>query len=252
MYRNAHAPLWSLGQAAALTLTLSALAAAQSPVADQETTPTPAAARDASQPRAAGQPEGARASVEHAEEIHANYDDTIEIYGQILERERTDTGALDRRIEANEQLIERYKPKLAHAEQALRGLRVTSYKHALALKTKFEAGEISEATYRKELGRAEADLERRRKQLEEDVNFYREEIETARARLAQLRVRRQQVAELARTSGLHKPTRPAPGDRLLNGLVRTLDALAILQTPRLTMDDNERCRRCNIFRLHAD
>ncbi|GIW70623.1 MAG: hypothetical protein KatS3mg102_0165 [Planctomycetota bacterium] len=182
------------------------------------------------------------------EEISANYDATIEIYDGILQRQSTDTSALDRRIAANEELVERYRPLLARAEEQLRALQVDTMNRALRLKAERDRGELSEEAFRTQLAEAERRDAERRARLQDDVAFYRTELEAAERRLAELRAERQALARRLELGEAAARKPPAPGDRLLRGLLDTLDRLEVFPGgPRLTMDDNEACRGCNRF-----
>jgi hypothetical protein len=211
-----------------------------------------AAPGDAEPPAAVAQAEATgNPSQDQAAAIHANYDDTIDIYRGILDRERTDTGALDRRIASNEQLVERYRPLLARAEQELRGMQVQTFNRALQLKSKYEQGEISEQTYRDELAREEQELGERRERLEGDVSFYRAEVSAAAARLVELRTRREQMEQARQAAGVTGAETPAPGQTLISGLLSAMDELGVFPGPRFTMDGATGCRPCNAFEPHG-
>lgn len=191
-------------------------------------------------------PAGAGQTVDHSVEIDGNYDATVAIYQNILDKQGYDPANLDRRIQANEEMIARYKPALVCAETELRKMQVDFMNRAFQLKQQKEHGQITDDMFGKLIAQEELKHNRKREGLAQDVEFYKDEIVQAETRLKELREQRRLVAERAKREGREPPKKKAPGEALFQGFSATLDQLSGFNT-RFTMDGGAACRSCNHF-----
>ncbi len=183
-------------------------------------------------------PEEAAESGGGAEAINANYDATLDIYQNILDRQDVDTRWVDRRIQANEEILERYGPRLSNSEQRLRVLQVTFMNRALELKRERDAGALTPEAFAERIKDEEARYRKRKDRLREDVAYYRGEQTDAQARLQALQEQRQAVErEIALRTPATPPER-APGEELLDGIFQTLDQLSGFRV-HLTMEGTD-------------
>jgi chromosome segregation ATPase len=182
-----------------------------------------------------------------SQQIGANLDATIATYEQILERQRTDTALIRRRITSNQALLDKYGPELLKMEDEFRKLQVEFMTRTLALKRQKQQGQISEEQYQKALTEEYAKFERKRGAIMGDLTFYREEVGGAEVRLAEHHAKKTEMEERIkreRPELLEKKRTPA--ERATDGLTATLEKLSGFE-PRFTMDGAVDCEHCNSF-----
>lgn len=169
------------------------------------------------------------------EEINSNYDATLDIYGAILDRQETDPAMLERRIESNKDLLERYQPKLTESEQELRALQVAYLNRVVALKRRLDQGELNEDEFRQELERDRSRYERRKARLADDVSFYRDETTEASKRLDTLGREHSRVVSFAEAQQAAQPEKQDPNEQAVEEVWQKLDDLSGFRV-RFTMD----------------
>lgn len=206
--------------------------------------PAPTGAPPAASPNAG--PAGGDDGQDRSAEILGNYDATLDIYKNILDKQGTDPANIDRRIQSNEEMIGKYRPQLAQAQSELRKMQVEFMNRAFQLKQQKESGQITEEMFGKLITQEEMKQGHRKEALAQDVAFYKDEMTQAEIRLKDLREQRRLVAERAAREGKLQEPKKKPGEALLQGLSGQLEKLSAFQT-RFTMDGNVRCRACNDF-----
>jgi hypothetical protein len=184
--------------------------------------------------------------VDASSEINANYDVTADVYQKILDQQGFDTGSIDKRIAANEEIVSKYKPQLNQVEEELRRIQVDFMNRAFQLRQQKEAGRITDEQFAKALGEEEARWNRRKAGVAGDASFFREETAQAEARLADLKTQKQAMDERIEREGKKKPKKKQPGEAIFEGFSSTLDKLTPFDT-RFTMDGNVGCKSCNSF-----
>ncbi len=184
--------------------------------------------------------------VDTTAEVNANYDATLAIYQSILDEQQSSTGTLDRRIQANEEMVGRYRPELVKAEEGLRGENVRYVNTAYDLTHQKDSGVIGEDKWHKLVANEERKHVRRSGSIDADADFYRDEIVVAEERLKGLKTDRKILEDKLARENKGKPKKKEPGERVMDGLGTALDKLSGFET-RHTMDCNIRCRLCNRF-----
>ncbi|MFC1708297.1 hypothetical protein ACFL59_16010 [Planctomycetota bacterium] len=173
---------------------------------------------------------------ERAANISANYDETLDVYRDILERQDTDTRWLDRRIETNESLVEGYKPKLQASQKGLRSVEVAFINRVLELKRQRDQGMLSDKQFRQAVEQEEARYKKRKARHSNEADFYGGESKDARVRLTKLRSERERKIREQSVRKASGPQTPDPTQALFSGIYGTLDKVSGFKT-RFTMDD---------------
>lgn len=184
-------------------------------------------------------------------EISANYDVTMDIYQKILEAQGLDTSQLDRRIASNEEIVARYSPEMNKNEDELRKSQVGFMNRAFQLRQQRETGQMSEEAFRRAIIEEEGRWNRTKGAIAGDAAFYREEVEQAQMRAAQLKAQKVATEQRLEREGKAKPKPKPPGEALFEGLNGTLDRLWVTHT-HFTMDGGARCTACNGVQADGD
>lgn len=177
-----------------------------------------------------------------ADEVGSNYDETLDIYHQILTRNETDTSMIERRIQTNEELLERYGPRLSQSEQSLRITQVAFLNRILALKRQRDREEITKERFRELVEQDRTRYERRKARLKDDVDFYRGESKDARARLKTLGDQRSAKDRVRAVQAAQQPKSKDPNIQVVDEVLGVIDQLGGFHV-RFTMDGVAGLRR---------
>jgi hypothetical protein len=175
------------------------------------------------------------AQADNSAEIDANYNIAEDTYKKILEQLGEDTGSIDKRIAANEEIVSRYTPDMQKTEDELRRVQVAFMNRAFSLRQQKETGQITEEQFQKAIQEEEGKWSRKKNAIATDATFFRDEVAQAQMRIVTLNAQKKAMEEKLAREGKKVEKKKAPGEALFEGLSATLDKLGPFST-RYTMD----------------
>jgi chromosome segregation ATPase len=168
-------------------------------------------------------------------QIDRNYSKAQDIYQGIINGDKLEP--LERRIANNERIVREYNQRIRQALGERRELQVQIFNQGFYLKQQVDRGQLSQSAYDEMIAKEEAKYEGRVKALKADVGQWRQEVKTAKKRLADLTAKRRMIVasrpKLRRKRGGKQGARGPkvqPGERLLSSLRAQLRKLNAFQT----------------------
>lgn len=140
-------------------------------------------------------------------ETLANWDEAAATYDDILRRDETDVAPLERRVEGNRQIIERFQGLLDEARGDLDAREQALADEIRSLDEAEARGELSSVAHDRLVAEAHARDRIEREGLAEDIRFFENEIQASTERIATLEVEIQVRNERARRLGTESPER---------------------------------------------
>jgi len=196
----------------------------------------PGEATPAPTPAAPAPPLTEEEQMKRSAEINANYDSTIDIYGDVLDRQETDTKFIDRRIKNNQEMVKDFEPKLSESEQGMRALRVAHTNRLLEIRRQKEQGLLNEDQFKAAVADENARYERRVARFKNEVGFYGGESTEAQKRITELEAERERRVQEQQMRAAQDPSKADPTKATYDGIFGTLDQLSGFRV-KLTMDD---------------
>jgi chromosome segregation ATPase len=123
--------------------------------------------------------------------IRRNQEETLKIYERALNNQTTELGNITRRLQVNQGIEQKYRKKLDETREELAKLQSRYLGRTLALKKSLDEGRISKDTYTRLLEEDGEKFRNREAELKEDLQFYEQEIETARKLIRELTLRKE-------------------------------------------------------------
>jgi hypothetical protein len=111
--------------------------------------------------------------------VQKNVDETLKIYSDTLGKRNGELQNVNRRLDANKGLGEKYDKLLKTARTGLATTRAQYINRTVGLKKSLEEGKISKEAYDKLLEEDTKRFRNRERELQEDIAFYQDELQNA-------------------------------------------------------------------------
>lgn len=111
--------------------------------------------------------------------VQKNVDETLKIYGDALGKRNGELNNVNRRLDVNKGLEGKYDRLLKTARSGLATTRAQYINRTVALKKSLDEGKISKEAYEKLLEEDTKRFRNRERELQDDINFYQDEMQGA-------------------------------------------------------------------------
>jgi hypothetical protein len=125
------------------------------------------------------------------QQVQRNMEDTLKIYGEVLNGRGTDAVNVDKRLKTNQTLEQKYARMLEAARTDLARLRSAYVSRTLTLKKSLEERKLTQEAYDKLLEEDTRKFRNREKELVDDIAFYEQEHATAKKLAKDLGVKKE-------------------------------------------------------------